>query len=122
MPRGKRASVKWTDKSTYEFLCLLVEYSEKQIGKLPKRPVLEKWIGILKAKCGEDFLIGSLKSKYHRMRADYQGICFLRNHTGLGWDEEKQVVVASDEQWSDFIQVNFFGQHMIEQHSFHTIF
>ncbi|KAL5581129.1 hypothetical protein UlMin_013571 [Ulmus minor] len=40
------------------------------------------------------------------MRADYQGICFLRNHTGLGWDEEKQVVVATDEQWSDFIQVH----------------
>ncbi|KAL5562061.1 hypothetical protein UlMin_031808 [Ulmus minor] len=106
MPRSKRPSARWDDLSTYEYLCLLVEHSEKQLGKLPKSPTLNKWIGILKAKCGEDFLIGSLKSKYHRMRADYQGICFLRNHTGLGWDEEKQVVVATDEQWSDFTQVH----------------
>ena len=113
MPRAKRPSARWDDACTYEYLCLLIEYSEKQLGKLPKSPTLNKWIGILKAKCGEDFLIGSLKSKYHRMRADYQGICFLRNHTGLGWDEEKQVVVATDEQWSDFLKVIYFGQHLI---------
>ena len=109
MSRSKRPTARWDDPITYEYLSLLVEHSEKQLGKLPKNPTLAKWIGILKVKCGEDFVIGQLKSKYHWMRADYQGICFFKNHTGLGWDEENQVVVATDEQWSDFIKVNFFG-------------
>ena len=121
MSRSKLVA-RWDDPSTYEYLFLLVEHSEKQLGKLPKNPTLAKWIGILKVKCGEDFVIGQLKSKYHWMQVDYQGICFLRNHTGLGWDEENQVVVAMDEQWSDFIKVNFFGQHKIEQLAFRTNF
>ena len=68
---------RWDGQSTYEYLSLLVEHSEKQLGKMPKNPTFIKWIGILKVKCGTDFNVGQLKSKYHRMQVDYQGMCFF---------------------------------------------
>ena len=67
MSRSKQPMARWDDPSTYKYLSFLVEHSKKQLGKLPKNLTLAKWIGILKAKCGEDFLIGQLKSKYNRM-------------------------------------------------------
>ena len=96
---------KWDAQSTFEYLCLLVEHTEKKIGKLPKNPTYVTWIGIIQAQFGTIFTIDQLKSKYHWMQVDYQGMCFLRNHTGLGQDDEKHMVVCTDEQWSNFTQV-----------------
>ena len=87
---------RWDAQSTFENLWWLSTQRKKKLGKLPKNHTYVKWTGIIQAKCGTVFEIDQPKSKYHRMRVDYQGMNFLRNHTVLGWDEEKQMVVCTD--------------------------
>ena len=41
--------------------------------------------------------VSQLKFKYQRMRVDYVNMNLLKNHTGVGGDEEKQRVICSDD-------------------------
>ena len=102
-----RTIAQWDAPSTLVFLTLLVEHVEKNLGRLPKNPTYNKWVGILKASCDKDYDIPKLKSKYQRMRTDYFNTNVLKNHTGLRWNATLQRVVCSDEQWRDFVQVMF---------------
>ena len=80
------------------FLTLLVEHAEKNLGRLPKNPTYSKWIFILKAMCDHIYEVSQLKSKYQRMRVDYLNMNLLKNHTRLGWDEEKQRVTCTKDK------------------------
>jgi hypothetical protein len=50
-----------------------------------------------------------VKNRYNVMKKDYGVVKTLLTHTGFGWDESRQMVVADDKVWDSYIAVcNYF--------------
>ncbi|CAK7329516.1 unnamed protein product [Dovyalis caffra] len=46
-----------------------------------------------------------IKNRYNVMKKDYGVVKTLLTHTGFGWDETRQMVVADDRVWDSYIAV-----------------
>ncbi|KAL5788829.1 hypothetical protein ACOSP7_005778 [Xanthoceras sorbifolium] len=46
-----------------------------------------------------------IKNRYNVMKKDYGVVKTLLNHSGFGWDETRQMVVADDKVWESYIAV-----------------
>lgn len=47
-----------------------------------------------------------IKNRYNVMKKDYGVVKTLLSHTGFGWDETRQMVVADDKFWDNYIAVH----------------
>lgn len=47
-----------------------------------------------------------IKNRYNVMKKDYGVVKTLLGHTGFGWDEIRQMVVADDKVWDSYIAVS----------------
>ncbi|KAH9811254.1 hypothetical protein DFH28DRAFT_1181891 [Melampsora americana] len=54
----------------------------------------------------EEYEITALKNHYNLQRTLYKTFDTLKNYTGAGWDDEKKMVIASDEWWKIKIAAN----------------
>ncbi|KAH9811121.1 Myb/SANT-like DNA-binding domain-containing protein [Melampsora americana] len=69
----------------------------------------EAWVTVAKAfnkLYHEDYEITALKNHYNSQRTLYKTFDALKNYTGAGWDDEKKMVIASDEWWKIKIAVS----------------
>lgn len=45
----------------------------------------------------------------YQLKKDFLAVQKLRNKSGFGWDDEKQIVTASGEVWADLVKVSQFN-------------
>ncbi|XP_012081739.2 uncharacterized protein At2g29880 isoform X1 [Jatropha curcas] len=56
-------------------------------------------------KFGMNLEESQIKNRYNVMKKDYGVVKTLLGHTGFGWDETRQMVVADDKVWDGYISV-----------------
>ena len=50
------------------------------------------------------FMIKQLKEAFNNLKKDYQIVKELRNLSGFGWNDEKQVIAASQDVWENLFE------------------
>ena len=66
------------------------------------------WLSITKVlneQTGKSFLSKQVKDKHNRLRKKQRKWGQLLWHTGLGWDETTQTVIASEEVWVYVVEI-----------------
>lgn len=58
-----------------------------------------------------------IKNRYNVMKKDFGVVKTLLGHTGFGWDEIRQMVVADDKVWDSYIAVSSFS---LKSYQIHT--
>ncbi|KAF2322749.1 hypothetical protein GH714_030163 [Hevea brasiliensis] len=59
-------------------------------------------------KFGMNLEENQIKNRYNVMKKEYGVVKTLLSHTGFGWDETRQMVVADDKVWDSYIAVVVF--------------
>ncbi|KAI9452920.1 Myb/SANT-like DNA-binding domain-containing protein [Lactarius psammicola] len=52
-----------------------------------------------------------IKSRWQRLKQEFDIVKKLRGLSGFGWDDAQQMVTASDEVWEDYLKVKEHHQH-----------
>ena len=98
---------KWPPHIEQLFIDLMVD--EQQKGNMEHGVFkLKAWLLITKTlneKIGKIFLPKQVILKHNRFRQKQRKWGQLLRHTGLGWDETTQMVIASEEVWAYVIVV-----------------
>jgi hypothetical protein len=63
---------------------------------------------------GQGVTINKLKQKEQTYKCLYKDWKFLRDQSGFGWDEDTQMITASDQAWEDIITVSFISFEGLE--------
>ena len=66
------------------------------------------WLSITNAlneQMGKSFCLKQVTQKHNRFRQKQRKWSQLLSHTGLGWDETTQTVIASKEVWANMVAV-----------------
>ncbi|KAB1201715.1 hypothetical protein CJ030_MR0G000128 [Morella rubra] len=52
------------------------------------------------------FTTKQVKGKWDRLKRGYSDFAFILKQTGFGWDDDRHTVVASEEAWSNLLNLN----------------
>ena len=106
-PKRQRSppAFKWTEEKTEFFLHQLIEYQlVNGHGQKIIWPVLNATFDLaMNVKCNHD----TLKNRYQGLKREYSAWMDLKNQeTGLGWDDAKGTIDASEDWWDKKIKVS----------------
>ncbi|KAL5548072.1 hypothetical protein UlMin_003303 [Ulmus minor] len=96
----------WPHAHEIEYLYALLDLTRTLNGKSPGKHDWEPLSTRLEGKLGKKYDQDQLKTKYTRMRKEYNAFRALIRHTGVGWDWEKETISCSEEFWNDYIKTN----------------
>ena len=98
---------KWHPHVEHIFIKIMLEKQLK--GNMPsdvfKGPMWASITADLNQRTSKDFNSKQVQQKHNRLRLKQRKWSQLLKHTGLGWDEQTQIVTCSDEVWQNVIEV-----------------
>lgn len=101
--QSKRPKATWTDSTTRIFCEVCAE--EVHAGNRPNTHFNKiGWANVIKKfqqRTGLRYDQKQLKNKWEKMKTDFTTWKnLIEKETGLGWDHEKQTIIAPDEWWT----------------------
>ena len=100
--------IEWTKKEEKRFIDLMVQ--EVRQGNLTSTMFHDRtWTAIeqqMNVEFGKVYTIKRLKEKFQRLKTKFRVFKDLITSTGMGWDEQNNTVVGSEENWRNAIAVN----------------
>lgn len=104
---GNRSRTYWQPPMDRYFIDLMldqVQKGNKVDGVFSKQAWMEM-IASFNSKFGFDYGMDILKNRYKTLRRQYNVIKNLLNLDGFTWDDARQMVIADDYVWQDYIKV-----------------
>jgi hypothetical protein len=99
----------WTNELVTTFINVILHYVAKN-GNFTDNGFKKKdWSSItseFESATNLSYDKSSLQSKYSELKKKYNVFKKLKDQSGFGWDEEKQILTADDETWEAYIQVH----------------
>ncbi|KAF5785290.1 putative Myb/SANT-like domain-containing protein [Helianthus annuus] len=105
---GSRVRTYWQPTMDRYFIDLMVDHVQKahKINGLFRK---QAWIEMIKsfnARFGFKYDVDILKNRYKTFRRQYNVINKLLESPGFSWDDFRQMVIADDLSWQDYIEAN----------------
>ncbi|KAJ4716010.1 Myb/SANT-like domain containing protein [Melia azedarach] len=102
-----RPKAEWTPSRDAYLVELFIE--QHNCGRTAynefKNEVIKSVTREFNKKFGMNLEENQIKNRYNVMKKDYGVVKTLLSHTGFGWDETRQMVVADDKVWDGYIAV-----------------
>ena len=102
-----RAKAEWTPSRDAYLVELFIE--QHNCGRTAynefKNEVIRSVTRDFNKKFGMNLEENQIKNRYNVMKKDYGVVKTLLGHNGFGWDETRQMVVADDKVWDNYIAV-----------------
>ncbi|XWS40175.1 hypothetical protein CRYUN_Cryun18bG0117900 [Craigia yunnanensis] len=102
-----RAKAEWTPSRDAYLVELLIE--QHNCGRTAynefKNEVIRSVTRDFNKKFGMNLEENQIKNRYNVMKKDYGVVKTLLGHNGFGWDETRQMIVADDKVWDNYIAV-----------------
>ncbi|XP_042476543.1 L10-interacting MYB domain-containing protein-like [Macadamia integrifolia] len=105
---GDRSRTSWTPPMDRYFIDLLIDQAHRgnRIGNLFSKQAWKDMICLFNAKFGFQYDTDILRNRYKSLRKQYNDIKILLQQNGFWWDETRQMVVADDCIWNDYIKAH----------------
>jgi Myb/SANT-like DNA-binding domain len=106
---GKSSHVKWSEdmeKTLLNELLNQVQNGKKADSGFKK----EAWVAVLFAVLEittQQVTIQQCKNKADALKAQWKDLCYLREQSGFGWDDENNMVEAPDDVWDRLLKVSY---------------
>ncbi|XP_077210292.1 uncharacterized protein LOC143845761 [Tasmannia lanceolata] len=103
-----RARMMWTQSMDHCFIGLMVDEVTKG-NKNDQGFTRQGWMNLVtkfNQSTGLQFDKDKLKNRYKSLKREYGAIKLLRNHSGFGWDEQRQMVTADGPVWEDYCKAH----------------
>ncbi|XP_043702372.1 L10-interacting MYB domain-containing protein-like [Telopea speciosissima] len=105
---GDRSRTSWTPPMDRYFIDLLIDQAHRgnRIGNLFSKQAWKDMISLFNANFGFQYDTDILRNRYKSLRKQYNDIKILLQQNGFWWDETRQMVVADDCIWNDYIKAH----------------
>lgn len=103
-----RARTYWQPPMDRYFIDLMVDQVQKgnQIDGLFRKQAWIEMINSFNARFGFKYDVDILKNRYKTFKRQYNTIKKLLESQGFFWDDLRQMVIADDRAWQDYIEAN----------------
>ncbi|KAG8389531.1 hypothetical protein BUALT_Bualt02G0239000 [Buddleja alternifolia] len=105
---GARTRTYWQPPMDRYFIDLMIDQVNKgnQFDGLLRKQAWKEMIASFNSKFGFDYEVDILKNRYKTLRKQYNIIKNLLELDGFSWDGARQVVIADDCVWQDYIKAH----------------
>ena len=105
-----RSRTYWTPTMERYFIDLMLEQLHRgnRIGHTFNKQAWTDMLAVFNAKFESQYDKDVLKSRYTNLWKQFNDVKELLGQTGFAWDENRQMVVADDGLWHDYIKVRYF--------------
>ncbi|GAV57001.1 Myb_DNA-bind_3 domain-containing protein, partial [Cephalotus follicularis] len=109
-----RSRTNWQPPMDRYFIDLMVDQVHKgnQIDGIFRKQAWMEMIASFNTKFGFSYNLDVLKNRYKSLRRQYNVITSLLDLNGFAWDDARQMVIADDYVWQDYIKV-WTCEHMV---------
>lgn len=103
---GARSRTYWQPPMDHYFIQLMLDQVRKgnHIDGLLRKQAWREMISSFKAKFGFDYAVDILKNRYKTLRRQHNLIKNLLEVDGFAWDDGRQMVIADDSVWQNYIK------------------
>lgn len=104
---GSRSRTYWQPPMDRYFIDLMLEQVQKgnRVDGVFSKQAWMEMIASFNTKFGFDYGMDILKNRYKTLRRQYNVIKNLLELDGFAWDDTRQMVIADDYVWQDYIKV-----------------
>ncbi|KAF9618550.1 hypothetical protein IFM89_002245, partial [Coptis chinensis] len=99
----------WMPPMDTNFMKLMVaqvhdgQYLDGQFSRHSSKCIMEQF----KAKFGSNYDLKNLKNHYRALKKNHNAIKTLIDQSGFGWDNDREIVYADDDQvWDDYVKAH----------------
>ncbi|KAF8256442.1 Myb/SANT-like DNA-binding domain-containing protein [Lactarius quietus] len=126
--KNKKSITKWSQRN--EALLVHTLADQKAKGEWgDNNPKKAAWVACVAALAGSEKESGghpktetAVKSRWQRLKQEFDTVKKLRGLSGFGWDDIEQKVTASDDVWEDYLKVKEHHDHQKFQHKKFPLF
>lgn len=110
-----RSRTYWTPTMERYFIDLMLEQLHRgnRIGHTFNKQAWTDMLAVFNAKFESQYDKDVLKSRYTNLWKQFNDVKELLGQTGFAWDENRQMVVADDRLWHDYIKVHYFSVQIV---------
>ncbi|GLT76089.1 hypothetical protein SLA2020_477700 [Shorea laevis] len=103
-----RTRTYWTPTMERYFIDLMLEQMHRgnRMGHTFNKQAWTDMLAVFNAKFGSQYDKDVLKSRYTNLWKQFNDVKNLLGQTGFSWDEARQMVLADDYVWSDYIKAH----------------
>lgn len=108
---GHRTRTYWQPPMDRYFIDLMLDQVQKgnQVDGVFRKQAWMEMIALFNAKFGFKYDMDVLKNRFKTLRRQYNVIRSLLDLNGFVWDDTRQMVIADDSVWQDYIKVCFIS-------------
>lgn len=104
---GSRSRTYWQPPMDRYFIDLMLDHVQKgnRVDGVFSKQAWMEMIASFNAKFGFNYGMDILKNRYKTLRRQYNVLKNLLDLDGFAWDDTRQMVIADDYIWQDYIKV-----------------
>ncbi|WCJ30413.1 L10-interacting MYB domain-containing protein [Euphorbia peplus] len=103
-----RSRTYWTPTMERYFIDLMIEQMQRgnRIGHTFNKQAWTDMLAVFNAKFGSQYDKDVLKSRYTNLWRQFNDVKNLLGQSGFTWDETREMVVADDYVWNDYLKIH----------------